>query len=349
MERGRFVVNSGSLVTVDAHGTVTLVVGDSSSVGAVDGDLVVVSTESVSVGIRVREQTALEHLVQRGFHTRHQVRGREGSLLSFSEVVFGVSVQDQLTDGNQGVVTMGPDLGNVENVPLVLVTIVNGHGLDVEGPRSATTLSDVLEEIFSGVVGVGGLEGISFTSGEVLDTRIGLEVELDPVSFTLFIDPLEGVGGVTVHSSETIRSTSVGHQDSNLVSRFRNLREEVPEHVGTLEIGLGVSLLGVDEIREFNRVSDEEDGGVVTNHIPIAFFSIELDGETTGITFGISGTLFTTDGGESGEDGSSLADGFEDLSLAELGDVVGDFQITPSTSTLGMDDSFRDSFSVEVG
>lgn len=70
MERGRFVVNSRSLVTVDAHGTITLVVGDSSSVGAVNGDLIVVSTESVSVGIGVREKTTLEHLIQRGFHTR---------------------------------------------------------------------------------------------------------------------------------------------------------------------------------------------------------------------------------------------------------------------------------------
>jgi len=43
------------------------------------------------------------------------------------------------------------------------------------------------------------------------------------------------------------------------------LREEVPEHVSALEIALRVSLLGVDEIREFNRVSDEEYGGVVTN------------------------------------------------------------------------------------
>lgn len=70
MERGRFVVNSRSLVTIDTHGTITLVVGDSSSVGAVNGDLIVVSTESVSVGIGVREKTTLEHLIQRGFHTR---------------------------------------------------------------------------------------------------------------------------------------------------------------------------------------------------------------------------------------------------------------------------------------
>lgn len=174
-------------------------------------------------------------------------------------------------------------------------------------------------------------------------------MELNPEGFTLFVNPLEGVGRVTIHSSETIGGTSVRHQNSNLVDGFRNLRKEVPEHVGALEVSLGVSLLGVDEIGEFDGVSNEEDGGVVTNHIPIAFFSVELNGETTRVTFGISRTLFTTDSGESGEDRSSLTNGFEDLSLAILGNVMSDFEVTPSTSTLGMDDSFGDSFSVKVG
>lgn len=70
VESGRFVVDSRSLITVDAHGTITLVVGYSGSVGAVNGNLIVVSTESVSVGIGIREETTLEHLIQRGFHTR---------------------------------------------------------------------------------------------------------------------------------------------------------------------------------------------------------------------------------------------------------------------------------------
>jgi len=49
------------------------------------------------------------------------------------------------------------------------------------------------------------------------------------------------------------------------MGRLRGLREEIPEHVCALEIALRVSLLGVDEIREFNRVSDEEHWSVVAN------------------------------------------------------------------------------------
>ena len=112
---------------------------------------------------------------------------------------------------------------------------------------------------------------------------------------------------------------------------------------------LGVTFLGVDEVGELRGVSDEEDWGVVAGHVPVAFLGVELAGETSGISLGIGGTFLASDGGETQEHGGSLADGVKELGLAELGDVVGHFEITMSTSTLGVDDSLRDSFTVEVG
>jgi hypothetical protein len=111
--------------------------------------------------------------------------------------------------------------------------------------------------------------------------------------------------------SVTIRGTSIREEETDLMAGFRSQREEVPEHVGVLEIGVGVSLLGMNEIGEFLGVSNEEDGGVVTDQVVVTFFSVELDGKTSGISFSISGTLFTTDSGESEEDRSSLTNGIE--------------------------------------
>ena len=59
------VVGTTTLVSIYGSGTISLIVSDSSSVGAVDGDMIEVSTESVSVSIGVREESALEHLVCR--------------------------------------------------------------------------------------------------------------------------------------------------------------------------------------------------------------------------------------------------------------------------------------------
>ena len=49
-------------------------------------------------------------------------------------------------------------------------------------------------------------------------------------------------------------------------------------------MSLRVTLLGVDEVREFGGVPDEEDGGVVEDPIPVAFLGLELDSESSRVT-----------------------------------------------------------------
>lgn len=48
----------------------------------------------------------------------------------------------------------------------------------------------------------------------------------------------------------SIRSTTVGEENHDLVSRLWVLREVVPEHISILQMRLWVTLLGVDEVRE---------------------------------------------------------------------------------------------------
>lgn len=78
--------------------------------------------------------------------------------------------------------------------------------------------------------------------------------------------------------------------DRNRPSSFKAthvLREVVPEHVRVLQVGLRVTLLGVDEVGELGRVADEEDGGVVEDPVAVALFGTDLDGESTRVTGGI--------------------------------------------------------------
>ena len=58
----------------------------------------------------------------------------------------------------------------------------------------------------------------------------------------------------------------------------------VGSHGSIFEIGLRVTLLGMDEDGEFGRVTEEEDGSVVENPVPIALLSIEFDGESSRIS-----------------------------------------------------------------
>lgn len=49
------------------------------------------------------------------------------------------------------------------------------------------------------------------------------------------------------------------------------------------EVGLGIALLGMDEVRELGGVAEEEDGRVVGDVVPVAFFGSEFDGESSRI------------------------------------------------------------------
>lgn len=52
--------------------------------------------------------------------------------------------------------------------------------------------------------------------------------------------------------------------------------------------------------------------------------SVELDGETTGVTSSISATLLTTNSRETKEDGSLLANVAQELGLGKMANVMGD-------------------------
>ncbi len=92
VERVGLVVDIGTLVAVVILGTVSLIGVDSDSVGAVDGELIKIGSQTVSVGVIVRKQSSLQHLVIRRLDARNHVGWRKGALLHFGEVVLGVSV-----------------------------------------------------------------------------------------------------------------------------------------------------------------------------------------------------------------------------------------------------------------
>lgn len=67
------------------------------------------------------------------------------------------------------------------------------------------------------------------------------------------------------------------------MSGFRSQANEVPEHIGILQVSLRISLLRVDEAREQNWIADEEDWRVITNQIPDAIVGVEFQGKASRI------------------------------------------------------------------
>jgi len=68
----------------------------------------------------------------------------------------------------------------------------------------------------------------------------------------------------------------------------------------------------------------EKDWGVVSNHVPVAFLGVELDGKATGVAGRVTGTLLASDGGEARKDGGLGAGLLQEVGRRQLGQVRGD-------------------------
>jgi hypothetical protein len=68
------------------------------------------------------------------------------------------------------------------------------------------------------------------------------------------------------------------------VHGLRGVLPEVENLVRISQVGQRIPLLRVEEIWELNRIVDEENRGVVANHIVIAFLGVEFDSEASGIS-----------------------------------------------------------------
>lgn len=71
----------------------------------------------------------------------------EPDLLHFSKVVLGVSIQDELPYGYQGVIGVKPHLCVVEGVVGAFPRLLRRHDLDVEVPRGIVTCGDGVVKI----------------------------------------------------------------------------------------------------------------------------------------------------------------------------------------------------------
>ena len=84
----------------------------------------------MEVGIGVREDTALEHLVGWELDARHDVRRTERRLLDLGEVVLGVAIEGDLADGDERELAVRPHLRHVERVELPLLGLLERHHLE---------------------------------------------------------------------------------------------------------------------------------------------------------------------------------------------------------------------------
>lgn len=106
------------------------------------------------VGVGVGEESTLEHLIEGGLYAGDQMSRRVGNLLSLGEVVLRALVEDQLSDRNEGVITMRDDLSHIKDIPLVVEAVLLRNDLHAHGPLGSLAGVKVVHQISSSIVGV---------------------------------------------------------------------------------------------------------------------------------------------------------------------------------------------------
>lgn len=193
-----------------------------------------------------------------------------------------------------------PNLGNIEGIETILCGILRFHNLDINRPRRIFTMFNGIEEITSSIIRIRTSKLTSLIGLQVSNTLICLEMPFDILEATILSNQFQSVRRITVKITVTIWSTTVREENRNLMNRFRNKRQEIPESIGITTVGLRVSLLGVNKVynlangepnvraiffihfrlsiishtRELCGITNKEDRSVVTNHIPISYKQI---------------------------------------------------------------------------
>ena len=138
------------------------------------------------------------------------MRGGEGYLFDFGEVVLRVAVEGEFAKGPEGDFALWPDFGEVEDVPLELLGLIRAEHLHVARPGRVVAVLDRVEEILRVPVGVFGRHAVRLVAGEGFGPLVGFAVDLNVVEGAIRFGEFVRVAGIAVHVTVRIGRTAVG-------------------------------------------------------------------------------------------------------------------------------------------
>ena len=179
------------------------------SIRTINLKLVVIASKTMSMSVSVTKKPGLQHLIETWLDSWDHMSGSESTLLSFSMVIINISIQHKSSHRDQWVVSMRPNLGHIKNIPLVTLSVLLRHYLDLITPYSSLSTVQGFYQILLGEIRVGHLHLVSFFTGKVFNSLFCLKVPFYPECFVLRVYPSISMASITIHVSIPIRSTSI--------------------------------------------------------------------------------------------------------------------------------------------
>lgn len=117
----------------------------------------------------------------------------------------------------------------------------------------------------------------------------------------------------TMHVDPPLRRSVVTEEHEASMVALRSAAEQIEGRIVIEEEVLGVACLRADNVWSLDRITAEEYREVETNNVVVAFFRVELDGESTRVASLVRELTTERDGREANKDGSLLANSLEEI------------------------------------
>lgn len=104
----------------------------------------------------------------------------------------------------------------------------------------------------------------------------------------------------------------------------------------------------MNHVREFHPISDEKHRHVVTHKVKVTLSGVELDSKTTWIPQGLRASTLMHNGGEPNNNRGLNPRSPEKISTCKVRYIVSYFKETLGTGSSSMNNTFRDTFPVEL-
>ena len=191
-------------------------------------------------------------------------------------------------------------------------------------------------------------QALPFPPVDVIHLFLAEKMIFHIMPFPVPVDPDEGVDAEAVHPGEIPHDAPVAVQPGDLVQAFGSQGKEIPDVAVVLEIGAGIRLLGMDEIRKLDGVPDEKDGKAQSHHVVIAFGSVEFHREASRIPDGIRRALGTDDRGKADQKAGGLVGILKKSGAGVFRHAAIGGKDAERAAAFGVYHPFRDALPVEV-
>jgi hypothetical protein len=150
------------------------------------------------------------------------------------------------------------------------VRILFVHDLDIELPPGKFAPVDGFVKVPLIALTIARDDLSRLSVRQVLNALLRFEGKLHPKSLVLGVDEAVGVAPEPMHMAERLRDSAITHDNGDPVQRLRKVRPEIPVAVRAPHARPRITFDRVVEIRELERIAQEEDRGVVTHKVPVA-------------------------------------------------------------------------------